>query len=82
MLRHACGYKLAKDGVVAAGLLGTPQYPEHHALYGAGAGSVQGLLAGLTALEGVTRVCRPVVDDSAVSSGRELQCLRLYREQE
>ena len=64
------------------GLPGASEYPEHHALYGAGAGSVQGLLAGLTAVEGVTRVCRPVVDDSAVSSGRELQCLRLYREQE
>ena len=38
------------------GLPGASEYPEHHALYGAGAGSVQGVLAGLTSVEGVTRL--------------------------
>ena len=33
----------------SAGLLGKPQYPEYDAIYGAGAGSVQGVLAGLAA---------------------------------
>ena len=51
MLRHACGFKLANDGARhpgAAGLPRAPQHPAHGPLYGAGARSVQGFLAGLT----------------------------------
>jgi len=34
---------------IAAGLFGAPQHPEHHKVHSACAGSVQELLAGLTA---------------------------------
>jgi hypothetical protein len=50
MLRHACAFKLANDGVDTRSLqayLGTSQYPEYDAIYAARAGSVQGFLAGL-----------------------------------
>jgi hypothetical protein len=50
MLRHATGYKLAKDGQDYPGdpaLLGASQYSAYDALYGIGAGSFQGFLEGL-----------------------------------
>ena len=50
MLRHACGYKLANDGVDTRSLqayLGPQEHPAHGALYRAGADPVQGLLARL-----------------------------------
>jgi integrase len=43
MLRHACGFKLANDGIdtpVAAGVPRAQQYPEYDLLYGAGVGTV------------------------------------------
>lgn len=42
MLRHACGYKLANDGIDTRSLQavpGTPQHSEHHALHCARDGS-------------------------------------------
>jgi integrase len=54
MLRHACGYKLANDSVDTRSLqayLGHRNIPEYDAVHSAGAGSVQGLLAGLVALD-------------------------------
>jgi Phage integrase family len=45
MLRRACGYKLANDGIDTRAL---QAYLGHR--YRAGPGSVQGLLAGLVAL--------------------------------
>ena len=50
MLRHACGFKLANDGSLQA-YLGHRNIPEYDAVHSAGAGSVQGLLAGLVALD-------------------------------
>jgi integrase len=43
MLRHATGFKLANDGHDTR----SSQHSEHDALYGAGSGPVQELLAGL-----------------------------------
>ena len=40
MLRHACGFKLANDGVDTRALqayLGPQEYPAHGAIYGASA---------------------------------------------
>src|SRR4029077_14506622 len=51
MLRHACGFKLANDGVDTRSLqayLGPPQHPAHSALHRAGADPLQELLARLT----------------------------------
>ena len=50
MLRHACGYKLANDGVDTRSLqayLGHKQHPAHGALHRAGADPLQELLARL-----------------------------------
>jgi hypothetical protein len=43
--------------VVTPGLPGASQYPEHHTLYGAGAGSVQEVLAGLKQCLGHVAKC-------------------------
>ena len=51
MLRHACGYKLAGDGVDTragpASVPRPPQYPEYDTVHGPGAGSLQRVLEGL-----------------------------------
>jgi type 1 fimbriae regulatory protein FimE len=50
MLRHACRYKLANDGhdtTLATTLPGPQEHPAHGALYGAGTGPLQKLLARL-----------------------------------
>ena len=51
MPRHACGFKLANDGIDTRPLEGdrAQQYPEYGSLYGAGVGAVQELLAGTDA---------------------------------
>jgi hypothetical protein len=51
MLRHACGYKLANQGVDTRSLQhypGPQEYPTYSPLYRAVAGTVQGFLEGLT----------------------------------
>jgi integrase len=51
MLRHACGYAQGERRArhpLASGLPGSPQYPEHHSVHSARAGSVQRLLERLT----------------------------------
>ena len=51
MLRHACGYKLANDGIDTRSLSGlsrASQHPAHRALHRAFADTLQGLLARLT----------------------------------
>ena len=51
MLRHACGFKLANDGVDTRALQSLPrpqEHPAHGALHRAGADAVQEFLAGLS----------------------------------
>jgi hypothetical protein len=56
-LRHACGFKLANDGVDthAASLSRSPEHSAYGALHRAGAAAVQGALEGLTTVKRLTR---------------------------
>jgi hypothetical protein len=54
MLRHACGFEPANDGIDRA-----QQYPEYDPLYGTGVGSVQELLAGLTRVDFENQAAMP-----------------------
>ena len=71
MLRHACGYKLANDGVDTrslAGLSRPQEHPAHRALHRAGADPLQELLARLIGLARLVLVTSIISQDVPRSS--------------
>jgi integrase len=66
MLRHACGYKLAKRRPRHAcdpSVSGTSQHPEYDALYRVGTAAVQGIFLRLKGLRGVRPLGLPANED-------------------